>query len=770
MQSHATHIVGNQQDSCQPGSRISQHFNKLSRLCSVVLLASLSLPALAADQTPTTPKVTQQSALNAYAKTPLTFEPNRGQTTEQVDFVSRGPGYTLFLTKTEAVLSLQEQTKASEAGAKTNSVLRLLFDGANSNAQVSGLEELPGKSNYLIGNNPTVWQTSLPNFAKVQYREVYPGVDLQYYGSQRQLEYDLVVAPGADPSRIAFHLQTDPISSNATRSIDLAVRVDENGNLVNAKHATQVLLHKPTVYQTLSNQSGTAEKRLIDANYVVKAQNQVRIQLGVYDRTQPLVIDPVVVPFYSTYFGGKGNDYGYAIAVDPAGNAYITGSTASLNFPVIPVPPLCVVVQCANLGGVDAFVTELNPAGFPVYSTYLGGAGNDYGYGIAVDNAGRAYVTGSTTSPNFPVFPLGPCVVIQCALAGPTNAFVTELQPGGGAFVYSTYLGGEHTDYGRAITLDPGGNAFVTGYTNSKLFPIFPKPGCFQCVLGGGFDAFVTEIQHVGAGAGLVYSTYLGGKLNDFGYGIVRGANDDVFVTGGTLSPNFPVTAPACYQCVPQGLSDAFVSHVSTAVAGVVHLFNSTYVGGKGNDYAYGIAVDPQQFVYITGSTSSNPFPPNVPCAGYSCVYGGGVSDAFVTKLDPGLLAVAYSTYLGGVGTDVGRGIAVDANFSADVTGYTTSNNFNAPQPNCFQCVIGGANDAFVSSLTPAGNALIYSTYLGGSGNDYGYGIAVNTLFNPTFAFATGSTTSAGVHHFPLVGCFQCANAGGSDAWVAGLP
>jgi hypothetical protein len=405
-----------------------------------------------------------------------------------------------------------------------------------------------------------------------------------------------------------------------------------------------------------------------------------------------------------------------------------------------------------NAGGLaDAFVTELNPGGI-VYSTYLGGAGNDYGYGIAVDPLGNAYVTGSTSSPNFPV-PL----CFQCLFqGGAADAFVTEIAAGGAGLVYSTYLGGKAADYGRAIAVDPGGDAFVTGNTTSKNFPV---PGCvFGCLPAGGNDAFVTELKRKPGGpVALVYSDYLGGAANDYGYGIAVDPNQNAYVTGATSSVNFPVTAPACFQCAPLGLSDAFVTRVAPFGAGLV---NSTYLGGPTNDYGYGIALDGQLTVYVTGSTAG-PFPLG-PC--FQCVYGGGVSDAFVTKLDPTLTGIIYSTYLGGVGADAGRGIAVDAMGDADVTGNTNSKNF--PVANCFQCVINGGMDAFVTSLTPPGVAVVYSTFLGGKGSDFGRGIAVNLAFNPTVHYVTGYTNSP---NFPVIGA-GFPPAGVNDAFVTGLP
>jgi hypothetical protein len=677
-----------------------------------------------------------QQWLDSLSQLPMSFEVNEGQTDSQVAFLSRGAGYTLFLTKDEAVFALKSGQN------RRPDTLRMHFVGANGRAIVRGQDELPGKSNYFMGHNPKLWHTAIPTFAKVENHDLYPGIDLVYYGSQQQLEYDLRVSPGADPGRISFDFRAD---SGVKLRASSPVSVDEAGNLVSSANSSEVLLRKPVVYQVSSTPSGAVTRTAVQATYTVTKNNTVRFQVGSYDRTKTLIIDPVV-PFYSTYLGGANNDYGYGIALDAKGNAYVTGSTASLNFPVLGC------IQCVNAGGLaDAFVTKLNPGGL-VYSTYLGGAGNDYGYGIAVDPLGNAYVTGSTSSPNFPM-----AFCFQCIFqGGAADVFVTEIAAGGAGLVYSTYLGGKAADFGRAIAVDPAGDAFVTGNTTSKNFPV---PGCvFGCLPGGLNDAFVAELRRIPGGpVALVYSDYLGGAANDYGYGIAVDPNQNAYVTGATSSVNFPTTAPACFQCAPQGLSDAFVTHVAPFGAGLV---NSTYLGGPTNDFGYGIAIDGQLTVYVTGSTAG-PFPVG-PC--FQCVYGGGASDAFVTKLDPTLTGIIYSTYLGGVGTDAGRGIAVDAMSNADITGNTNSKNF--PVANCFQCLINGGMDAFVTSLTPPGVAVVYSTFLGGKGNDFGRGIAVNLAFNPAVHYVAGYTNSP---NFPIIGG-GFPPAGLNDAFVTGLP
>jgi Beta-propeller repeat/Abnormal spindle-like microcephaly-assoc'd, ASPM-SPD-2-Hydin len=339
---------------------------------------------------------TQSKILEEYGKLPLSFEENRGQTDARVKFLSRGSGYTLFLPGDEAVFSLRGSKangEASPAGRQlkptesptTNGVLRMKLVRANPAAKVIGEEELAGNSNYFIGNDPKKWRTNVPEYSKVKYEGIYSGIDLVYYGNQRQLEYDFVVAPGADPHRIQFDVR-------GAKKINR----DEHGDLVLQTSASEVRWVKPVVYQ---ERNGTRQE--IAAHYVIKDKNRVGFEVADYDLRRPLFIDPLV---YSTYLGGSGADLGYGIAVDSSGNAYVTGTTSSTNFPTM--NPL----QPANGGGQDVFVSELNPTGSAlVYSTYLGGSGGDLGYGIAVDSSGNAYVTGTTSSTNFPTMnPLQP--------------------------------------------------------------------------------------------------------------------------------------------------------------------------------------------------------------------------------------------------------------------------------------------------------------------------------------------------------------------------
>jgi Big-like domain-containing protein/beta-propeller repeat-containing protein len=451
---------------------------------------------------------------------------------------------------------------------------------------------------------------------------------------------------------------------------------------------------------------------------------------------------------YSTYLSGSGDDRGHGIAVDAAGNAYVTGFTNSINFPTTGG-----VFQPAVSVGQDVFVTKLDPTGSGlVYSTYLGGNNADQGLGIALDAGGNAYVTGFTQSTNFPTF-----AAFQTTLRGVADAFVTKLNPTGSGLVYSTYLGGSDNDQGFGIALDasPIPNAYVTGLTQSTNFPT--TAGAFQTTFGGGTsDAFVTKLNPTGSG--LVYSTYLGRSSSEQGRGIALDASPipNAYVTGFTNSTNFPTTAGAFQTTFGGGISDAFVTKLNPLGTALVY---STYLGRSLEEQGLGIALDasPTPNAYVTGFTFSSNFPT---VAAFQTTFGG-VADAFVTKLNPTGSGLVYSTYLGGLTSDEGFDIGVDAVGNAYVTGFTQSTNF--PTFAAFQTTFGGGVDAFVTKLNPTGSGLVYSTYLGGSSSEQGFGIALDPSPIPN-AYVTGLTNST---DFPTTpGAFQTTSAGGIDAFV----
>ncbi|HXN23339.1 MAG TPA: SBBP repeat-containing protein [Candidatus Dormibacteraeota bacterium] len=710
--------------------------------------------------------------LEAYGKLPMAFEANRGQTDQGVKFISRGSGYSVFLTANEAVLALHKSSngkpqradlerikpqgmkdepwaqqdaksgnpaaslfagraaaakpesitkRLSESELSAPAVLRMKLMGAKSGARVIGQKQLPGKSNYFIGNDPKKWHTQVPAYAEVRYQGAYPGIDLVYYGHQGQLEYDFVVAPGFSPKAITLEI--------AGTAHGAPLRIDRQGDLVATLDGGQISFHKPVVYQPTG-----AERMYVDGWYVLKGEHEVGFEIAAYDPTKALVIDPTLI--YSTYLGGTRDDYGVGIAVDSAGNAYVTGFTGSMNFPTS--NPL----QSTIHGGYDAFVAALDPTGATLlYSTYLGGTGTDYCFGIAVDSAGNAYVTGYTNSTDFPTSnPLQP------TNHGGYDAFVAALDPTGATLLYSTYLGGTGDDYGYGIAVDSTGNAYVTGFTTSWNFPT--SNPLQPTNHGGFFDAFVAALDPTGAT--LLYSTYLGGTGYDVGRGIAVDSAGNAYVTGATDSTNFPTSNPL--QPTIHGGLDAFVAALDPTGATLLY---STYLGGTSDDYGLGIAVDSADNAYVTGYTDSTNFPTSNPLQPTN--HGG--RNAFVAALDPTGATLLYSTYLGGTGTGYCFGIAVDSAGNAYVTGFTGSTNF--PTSNPVQPTNHGGDDAFVAALDPTGATLLYSTYLGGTGTDFGQGIAVDSAGN---AYVTGYTNST---NFPTSNPLQPTNHGGYDAFVA---
>jgi len=699
----------------------------------------------------TSNSVRTQGELGAsYGALPLSFEINQGQTDGAVDFLARAGGYLLFLTPTEAVLAFdhsaahigqsnREQLLSADSNQPSppRLVVRMQLEGANPATSVEGLDELMSRANYFGGPDPAQWYTDIPTYARVRYTKVYPGIDLVYYGSQRQLEYDFVVAPGADPNVIQIAFQGIE-GAEISRMGDLLLRTAQG----------DLRLSKPIAYQ---DRNGTREA--VSASYIRKGVSGIGFQLGDYDRSRPLIIDPVLV--YSTYLGGNGFDQGYAIAVDSFGSAYVTGKTAAADFPTTSG-----AFQTSFGGGDALFVAKLNPQGTAlVYSTYINGAS---GNGIAVDSAGNAYVTGEASTLNFPTTP----GAFQTAPYG-FDTFVTKLNATGSALVYSARFGGNFDDFGRAIALDGAGNAYITGWTVC-LAPTctYPTVNAVQPKYAGGYqDAFVTKINSVGSA--LVYSTYLGGGAiingdTDWGEGIAVDSAGSAYVTGYTYSPDFPVT-PGAYDSSRAGL-DAFVTKFAPNGASLVY---STFLGGPGREQAQGIAVDASGNAFVTGLTESYDSFPVTPGAFQT----NGSFDAFVTKLNPQGSGLVYSTYLGGTGgDDRAWGIAIDSLGNATITGDTKANaqdTNNFPVVDAVQTNYGGLSDAFVSKLNPAGTALVYSTYLGGSLYDEGRGIALNGSGE---AFATGSTSS---DNFPTANPLQGSNGGGlnnhDDAFVVKL-
>jgi streptogramin lyase len=663
------------------------------------------------------------STVPGYGQIPLSFEVNQGQTDPEVRFLSHGSGYGLFLTGTQTVLTLQKPA-CSSGGARVVDAVHVEFVGANANPQVVGLDEQASKSNYLIGNDPSQWHTNIPSYGKVEYQNLYRGVNLVYYGNQRQLEYDFQVAPGIAPSTIQLSIQGAE-----------GMSLDSNGNLMLHESGGDVIEQAPVMYQDIGG-----ARQSVSGGFVLEGNSHVSFQVGAYDPSQPLVIDPVLS--YSTYLGGSGNDTGYELAVDSSGSAYVIGTTDSTNFPT--ANPL----QGAKTGTTAAFITKLNPTGTAlVYSSYLGGSGADSGFGIAVDAAGDAYVTGQTSSTDFPT--VNP---FQSTNKGGNDGFVAELGPAGSALLSSSYLGGSGSDSAVAISVDGSGNAYVLGQTSSTDLPT--TASAYQKTYGGGSsDLFIAKINP--GGSSLAYLTYLGSSgadtTNSSHIGLDAAGN--VYVEGITDSNQFPTTPGAFQTTYGGGPHDAFVTKLNATGSSLVY---STYLGGSGDVASGDIAVDASGAAYVSGWTTAGTFPlVNALFPTFT-----GTTDAWVAKLKPDGSGLDYSTFLGGSGYQTAGTIGVDAAGNAYVAGLTSST--DVPTANALQTFNAGGNDAFLTKFNQTGSALVYSTYLGGSGNDSAFTLAVDSVGD---VYLVGQTTSTDLP--TTSGAFQTSLGGQTDTFIA---
>lgn len=762
-------------------------------------ISTAGLSRSQSDQPSTLPIPKSDKAIDwtaLYGKLPLAFEKNQGQAAREVEYISHGKGYGFVLTSREAVLLLSHsnphhaapihraatfQDSRSTRRPEKTSVVRMHLAGANSAPGIEASDPLPGRANYFIGNDPHYWHTDIPSYSRIKYTGVYPGIDLVFYGNQSRLEYDFVVAPGADPSVIRMNLEgTNHLSINP------------QGDLVLSVSGGEVTLQKPVVYQQVNG-----ARHEIAGKYLLEGKHEVSFAVAHYDRNESLILDPVLN--YSSYLGGSSDDSGFGIAVDSQGNAFVTGTTFSTDFPTTTNAfnrgPLTVNTKGA------VFVTELNPAGTQqINSTYLAGSGGDSGLGIALDSSGKIYVTGQTFSINFPTttnaFKPGP---LAANVAG--TSFVSKIDPalsGTGSLVYSSYLGGPNGDFGSAITADAGGNAYVTGFTKSSAGSgptAFPTTsGAFQSSLSNTFgNAFLSRIDTTKSGsASLIYSTFLGGNganaanpasvgFGDEGFGIAADLTNAAYIVGITTSTDFPTTAASAFQATaPQAaaIGTMFVSKIDTSggKTGTASLLYSTYLGGEKSDFGFAIALGPSNVAYVTGTTSSLNFP-TFPGAFQRT--GNATGAAFISLVDTGQTGSAslkYSTFLGGAAgsSSTAFGIRADAAGNAYVGGQTNSASFPVTS-GAFQPTLatGAVADAFISKLNPAGNGatdLIYSTYFGGKGStsttDTVNAIAIDASNN---AYLTGTTYSTNLPVFPNPGAFQTTLKGPSDAFVAKL-
>src|SRR5262245_20365509 len=695
-------------------------------LIALPILVGIS-PALASEPHPAGQIPGLADAREAYRSLPLGFEPNRGQSDPRVKFMARSQGLTLFLTATDAVLVTREAS------------LKMRVLGANPAAVAQGLDELPGRIHSVIGRDPRKWRTDGHAYARVLYREIYPGIDLAYYGTRQQgLEYDFVVAPGADPRAIQLGFE------GAER-----IELSAEGDLILHVGASALRFGKPVVYQRIGG-----ARQEVRGEWVREGATSVGFRVAAYDPTAALVIDPIVS--LATYLGGLGPDQAFAVAVDPAGNVYVTGNTTVINFPTTagsfrPTVP----------GGTDAFIVKLsNNLGTAVYSTYLGGTtGDDAGRDIAVDAGGNAYVTGFTNSTDFPFTPGafqtvlggGVCSGVPC-----NDAFVVKLDPTGATLLYGTYLGGSGSDVGLGIAVDAAGTAHVPGGTFATNFPT--TAGAVQATPGGSREAFVTKLNSLGSAP--VYSTFLGGTGDDVGNAIAVSSSGIAYVTGTTASTapvSFPVTAGSFQAGVggPVGTTDAFVTALNTSGA----LVYSTFLGGIASDEGLSITVDAGGNAYVTGAASSANFP-----ATGAFTFTGTSTQAFLTELNPAgsALVVSRAVPTGRLDTaerdpgiqSVSVGIARDGSGNIFISGSELT---------CVGVGCVANTDAFVVSLDPTATSTI-TQFVGGSGDDFGFGVAVDPVGT---AFLVGDTTSA---DFPVTAlAVQTTFGGTTDAFVVAV-
>jgi uncharacterized repeat protein (TIGR01451 family) len=772
------------------GAGSSAHPSSQARLTT-----TSAIPALPA-QKPSVDEATKKQMAEAVAKIPMSFEANEGQTAKQVQFLSRGAGYTLFLTNDSAVLALPIPAKPETQQPSTNAVPALpyvgannRFDapnqrpyrgedvltmrvmGANQHAHVEGVQKQVARSNYFIGNDPSQWHKDVPNYGKVRYAGIYPGIDLLYYGKQKQLEYDFVVSPGADASAIAL---TFAGGADASKRIPLTINRD--GDLVANTESGEINFHKPVIYQ-----QGAHEKTAVAGGYTLKADGRVGFELGAYDHSRQLVIDPVLS--YSTYLGGSNEDISYGITYGVRyGQPILVGSTRSADFPEILALYPYGGGTCGTQPCRDIFVAKYNPALTElIFATFIGGSNDDVPSQVTQDVYGDIFLVGYSLSTNFPV--RGP--VFQKTFKGGSvtgDAVVVEVESAGFYLEWSSYLGGSGDDQAFSLAVDTPGNVFVSGHTTSTDFPVTTGAYQTKCPVdssGGCSTSFVSEVNP--KGTALVYSTYLGGSggLGESAYGIAIDVNDDAYLTGITGSPNYPTT-PKAYKktCGSDGLCngtyDGFVTELNPTGTGIVA---STFLGGSSFDYTAGIVVKPTA-VYVSGSTVSSDFPVTATAAqktyggnSTGCVVStGACGDVTVSRFNTGLTTLQYSTYLGGsLDENPGLSIAVDTNGYIYVTGQTDSANFplvDAMQPTYG----GGSSDAFVTQFTPQG-AFGYSTYFGGNGEDFAYRVALDPTNNVYITGGTLSTNLPMTAHAVQKTCGTDGNCNGGfmDAWFAKL-
>ncbi len=743
--------------------------------CFVITLAAVGI---CFAQRPA--QVAQSSS--SYAQLPLTFEENQGQVNPQVKFLARGKGYTAFLSSEGIALSLRSSgvvksgavpdSRPVRSVIPSNTILQFNLVGANTNPRVVGEAPQAGRVNYFIGSDRSKWHTNVPTYGSVRYKNVYPGIDLVYYGNHRQLEYSFEVSPDADPTLIQFEIE-------GASQIELAA----NGDLIVKTHNAALSFQSPTFYQI----NGGSRVQL-QGKYLLKSPTRVGFQVVLPDSRDPIVIDqdaahstyssagrehpqPMTASppnphsvVYSTYLGGSGDDFPTGLAVDSSGSVYVSGYTDSTGFPVT-------AVGDPYPGADHVFVAKLDPSGSTlVYADYIGGSGYDYGYALALDSANEVYVTGSTSSPDFPVVN-----AYQSSYPGSFNAFITKLSGDGSSLLYSTYLGGNGSDTPASIALDGLSDILVAGSTTSTNFPVAnayqssasPNQGSVYGTYG-----FLTEF--VPDGSSLVYSTYLAGNSNvanncggtpcwvepsSLIQALAVDGSGNAYVAGYTNTYNFPTTS-GTYQTTNQTQSNAIIAFVSK-ISPSGTLSYSTYFYESSGLFTEinAIAVDASDSAYVSGfSYSDGTFPVTSTAICDPTVYGIACSYAFVTKFDATASTLVYSTFLGPNNYATPAALVLDSSNDAFVLASTTSSSFGIV--NGVESYSGG-NDVLLAEVDPVAGSELFATYLGGSSDETGVGMALDSGGNLYIAGTTDSTD------FPTTeAAFQTQFGGNTDGFV----
>lgn len=662
-------------------------------------------------------------AAGALKNMPLTFEANRGQFDTPVRFLSRTARYTMFLTPTETVLRLRD-------GGAQSDVVRWHLSGASSDPLIRGEQPLETRTNYFRGNDRRNWRTDVENFGRVRYQGVYPGVDLVFRGSQQDVEYDFMLAPKANAKQIRF----------AFDGVDSITAGNDGALVLHTPHG-QLVQSRPFAYQDIDGR-----RRVVDARYRVSGKS-VGFALGSYDRSKPLVIDPVLS--WSTYLGGSIEDFAFGLAVDSSGDVYVTGTSGSTDFPTANA------IYGTKGYDWDVFVAKINAAGTAiVYSTYLSANGtNEYGLGIAVDASGNAYVTGATNATDFPGVTSGS---IQSSFGGTgsdRDAFALKINAAGNAIVWATYLGGSGDETANSITVDSSGNTYVAGDTGSSSIPWIGSGAIQSSNAGGYYDGFVIKIDSSGSA---VWATYLGGTGTEDFEAVRLDGSGNVWIGGSTDSSSFPGTSGSSLQSSNAGGYDAILAEINAAGTAVTY---STFLGDSGDDQLAGMVLDSSGNIYATGVTNSTSFPG---VTGSSIQpSNAGDYDIWVAKLGSGATSVTWATFLGGSSWDEGLKLDVDGSGNVYLNGTTGSTDF--PVSNAIQSTFGGGDDdVVVAKINAAGTALVWSTYLGGDDVDQSYGGALDSSGNYLVCGFTASSAFPGTSSSAI----QSTYGGGYDGFV----